>query len=104
VQAHAHPHRNAVRPVLLDERALRGDRSGDGVARAREGEEERVTLRVDLLPAGRAQCLAQDAALAAEDVRVQRVEDFVRRSITTSFAAGTPQAKTKGLWSRFRRR
>jgi len=34
----------------------------------------------------------------------QRVEDFVRRSITTSFAAGTPQAKAKGFWSRFRRR
>ena len=34
----------------------------------------------------------------------QRVEDFVRRSITTSFAAGTPQAKAKSFWSRFRRR
>jgi class 3 adenylate cyclase len=36
----------------------------------------------------------------------QRVEDFVRRSITTSFAAGTPQAKAKakGFWSRLRRR
>ena len=33
----------------------------------------------------------------------QRIESFVRRSITTSFAAGTPQAKTKGFWSRFRR-
>jgi class 3 adenylate cyclase len=33
----------------------------------------------------------------------QRVEDFVRRSITTSFAAGTPQQKAKGFWSRFRR-
>jgi class 3 adenylate cyclase len=34
----------------------------------------------------------------------QRVEDFVRRSITTSFAAGTPHAKAKGFWSRLRRR
>jgi len=34
----------------------------------------------------------------------QRVDDFVRRSITTSFAAGTPQAKAKSFWSRFRRR
>jgi class 3 adenylate cyclase len=33
----------------------------------------------------------------------QRVEDFVRRSITTSFAAGKPQQKAKGFWSRFRR-
>ncbi len=33
----------------------------------------------------------------------QRVEDFVRRSITSSFAAGKPQEKAKGFWSRFRR-
>jgi class 3 adenylate cyclase len=33
----------------------------------------------------------------------QRVEDFVRRSITGSFAAGTPQEKAKGFWSRFKR-
>src|SRR5262245_24050075 len=33
----------------------------------------------------------------------QRVEEFVRRSITGSFEAGTPQEKAKGFWSRFRR-
>ena len=34
----------------------------------------------------------------------QRVEDFVRRSITDSFAAGKPQEKARSFWSRFGRR
>jgi class 3 adenylate cyclase len=34
----------------------------------------------------------------------QSVEDFVRRSITDSFAAGRPQEKVKSFWSRFGRR
>lgn len=42
------------------------------------------------------------ADILGEDFE-QRVEDFVRRSITSSFAAGQPQEKAKGFWSRFRR-
>jgi class 3 adenylate cyclase len=42
------------------------------------------------------------ADILGEDFE-QRVEDFVRRSITGSFATGTPQEKAKGFWSRFRR-
>jgi class 3 adenylate cyclase len=42
------------------------------------------------------------ADILGEDFE-QRIEDFVRRSITGSFEAGTPQAKAKGFWSRFRR-
>jgi class 3 adenylate cyclase len=34
----------------------------------------------------------------------QRIEDFVRRSIAGSFAAGTPQRKAKSFWSRLGRR
>jgi len=34
----------------------------------------------------------------------QRVEAFVRRSISDSFASGKPQEKAKGFWSRFSRR
>lgn len=34
----------------------------------------------------------------------QRVEAFVRRSVTDSFAAGKPQEKPKSFWSRFGRR
>jgi class 3 adenylate cyclase len=34
----------------------------------------------------------------------QRIEDFVRRSIAGSFAAGTSQRKAKGFWSRLGRR
>jgi class 3 adenylate cyclase len=33
-----------------------------------------------------------------------RIEAFVRRSITDSFASGAPQAKAKGFWSRLVRR
>jgi class 3 adenylate cyclase len=33
-----------------------------------------------------------------------RIEAFVRRSITDSFAGGVPQAKAKGFWSRLVRR
>ena len=34
----------------------------------------------------------------------QRIEDFVRRSITDTFAGGRPQEKAKSFWSRFGRR
>ena len=33
-----------------------------------------------------------------------RVEDFVRRSIAASFAAGVPQRKAKSFWARFGKR
>jgi class 3 adenylate cyclase len=42
------------------------------------------------------------ADILGEDFE-QRIEDFVRRSITDSFAAGTPPEKAKGFWARFRR-
>jgi class 3 adenylate cyclase len=42
------------------------------------------------------------ADILGEDFE-QRIEDFVRRSITGSFEAGAPQEKAKGFWSRFRR-
>jgi class 3 adenylate cyclase len=42
------------------------------------------------------------ADILGEDFE-QRVEDFVRRSITSSFQTGTPQEKARGFWSRFRR-
>src|SRR5262249_56173075 len=48
--------------------------AGSGVWGRGEGEEERVALRVDLLPARRAERLAQDAALAAEHLGVPVAE------------------------------
>jgi class 3 adenylate cyclase len=42
------------------------------------------------------------ADILGEDFE-QRIENFVRRSITTSFEAGRPQEKAKSFWSRFRR-
>jgi hypothetical protein len=59
VQAHAHPDVDPAGPLLLGKGALRSDRPGNCVTRAREGEEERVALRVDLLSAGRAERLSQ---------------------------------------------
>src|SRR5262249_46835997 len=55
---------------VLGECPLRRDCAGSCVSRTREREEKRVTLRVDLLPARRAERLAQDAALAAEHLGV----------------------------------
>jgi len=43
------------------------------------------------------------ADILGEDFE-QRIETFVRRSITESFASGEPQQKAKGFWSRFSRR
>ena len=45
-----HAKRGAVRPGLGGERPLCGHGGRDRVARACEGDEERVTLRVDLVP------------------------------------------------------
>jgi class 3 adenylate cyclase len=42
------------------------------------------------------------ADILGEDFE-QRIESFVRRSISDSFASGVPQQKAKGFWSRFRR-
>jgi hypothetical protein len=48
VDADAHADVDTLRPVLGRERPLRAHRGGDGVARPRERDEERVTLGVDL--------------------------------------------------------
>ena len=50
--------------------ALSLDRGADGVARAREREEERVALCVDLDPVARGECVPDDAPVRREDVAV----------------------------------
>ena len=52
------------------EGALRGDRGRDCVTCAREGEEERVALRVDFRSAARPERLAHDAAVVARHIAV----------------------------------
>jgi class 3 adenylate cyclase len=43
------------------------------------------------------------ADILGEDFE-QRVESFIRRSLSDSFASGKPQEKARGFWSRFGRR
>ena len=49
VQPHAH--RYAFRPHMSEKGALASDRSSDGIAGAREGHEEGISLRIDLVTA-----------------------------------------------------
>ena len=63
VQAHPDADVGAVGPVVLRVRALRLDGCGDRVAGAREGEEERVALRVDLDAAVLREALAHQPAV-----------------------------------------
>ena len=62
----AHPH--ADRPGLERALAVEGGRGGAG--RGREGDEERVALRVDLDAAVRREGGAQDAPVLGERLRV----------------------------------
>jgi len=61
-----------------------------------EGHDDFAPLKTDRRPG------PSKADILGEDFD-QRIEDFVRRSITSSFAPGRPQEKAKGFWSRFRR-
>jgi hypothetical protein len=60
--------------------ALHLDRGVDRLAGAREGEEERVALRVDLASTGRAERLADDPAMLRENLAVRLPELLEERS------------------------
>src|SRR5205085_9776276 len=79
VQPHAHPHLVPFRPRVVAQGALRGDRSGERVARAGEGVEERVALGVDLLPAAGSERLPDDAAVVARDGCVPVVPELLQQ-------------------------
>ena len=80
VQAHPHAHR-AVR-----KRALRVGGGRHGVGRAREGDEERVALRVDLDPVVPPPGVPQRTAVLGEHVRVPVAE-------LLGAAASTPRCR-----------
>src|SRR5262245_50060065 len=61
VDSHSHTELHSLGPPVPGERALRCDRRGDRIARAAEGDEERIALGVDLLTAVRLEGLAQEA-------------------------------------------
>jgi uncharacterized protein YyaL (SSP411 family) len=70
VQAHPHLELNALRPGMFAECALCAHRAGDSVTRAREREEERIALGVDLAPSRVSEQLAEDPSLFAQHLRV----------------------------------
>jgi hypothetical protein len=70
VQAHAHTHLLALGPVVLCQSALSHYGSAESRVCAREGEEERVTLRVDLAPFARVYRFPQNAPMVGEDVAI----------------------------------
>ena len=79
VEAHAHADVHPLRPRVRRVRALRLDRGRDRVARAREGEEERVALRVDLDAAAVAERLAHEPPVVGEHVAVPVAEPLHQR-------------------------
>jgi len=61
-----------------------------------DGRDEFAPLKAERRPLSKADILGDDFE--------QRIETFVRRSITDSFATGKPQEKARSFWSRFGRR
>jgi hypothetical protein len=76
VDADADPYLLSVGPGVARERALRGESSGDRVLRAGEGDEERVTLRVDLVAACFLEGGAEQALMLGQDVSVLVAKRF----------------------------
>ena len=70
VDAHPHAHVDALGPTLGRERPLRAHRGGDRVARPREGDEERVTLGVDLATVVLVERRPQQALMLAKHLGV----------------------------------
>jgi hypothetical protein len=68
VDADPHAHIDALQPPPRRERPLRADRRGDRVARAGEGDEERVVLGVDLAAVVLDERRAQQALILANDI------------------------------------
>ena len=112
VDTHPHAHLDALGPRLGGERPLRAHHRGDRVARPREGDEERVTLRVDLAavvlverrpqqPLMLAEHLGVAAAQARQqprrslDVGEQKGDGATRKLLdTSSYAQSRPHVKS----------
>ena len=75
VDAHPDPDRLSLGPVVCRKRALPGSRPFDGVMCTREGEEERVALRVVLDATVREERVAQQAPVRSERVVVADAEE-----------------------------
>ena len=83
VEADPHAQLGAGRPRMLPQRPLGGDRGEHPVARAAKRGEERVSLRIDLVPAVGGEGLAQEPLVLGEDgpVLVAELPEQPRRSL-----------------------
>jgi hypothetical protein len=70
VDAHPHPHRDSLRPVVTGERKLPSARCGGGRSRAAEDGEERVPLGLDLDAAGLCEGSAHEPVVRAQNFAV----------------------------------
>jgi hypothetical protein len=71
---HPHAHGRRARPSLRGERSLGSDRSLDGVAGARERDEELVAAAVDLATAGARDRVADDLPMLRHHGRIRVTE------------------------------
>jgi hypothetical protein len=83
VQAHPHPELAAIGPRMLRQRPLRGGRRDHGVLRPRECDEQRVSLRVDLVPSPLASGSTEHTEMVGEDigVAVSKLSSELRRAL-----------------------
>ena len=98
VQPHPHEDGAAVRPVVRGVGALHLDGRLDRVAGAREGEEERVALRVDLDAAALGERVAHQPAVVGEDAVVALAELLQqrRRALDVAEDEGDGAARERG--------
>ena len=98
VKAHPHANRHAVGPRLGGERPLQLDRRGDRVACARERDEERVALRVDLVAVEPLDRLADQPGMGLKHIVVALAEllEQPRRSFDVGEEEGDGAGRTLG--------
>jgi hypothetical protein len=80
VHAHSHSHEDAVGPFVVAKRTLCVQRSRDRILRAREHDEERVALRVDLAAVRCGERLTQQPMVVEQDPGVGVAQPLQERS------------------------
>jgi hypothetical protein len=79
MDTHANPDLFSRRPWVRHERLLHLNRRGRSGARRRKHREERVALRIDLLPAVRREASPDERVVTAENVRVGFTQTLQQR-------------------------
>src|SRR3990170_8612638 len=70
MQPNAHPHRRAFRPCMHRQRPKGFYRSGDGIGGRRKCNEERISLRVELMSSPILKHRAHDTPLVGKDLSI----------------------------------